>query len=60
MAAEDLIRTFPGITAKNARYVMRRVVSIKQLCEMKWQKYKNCWVTNLAKLVMTFYIVANK
>jgi DNA excision repair protein ERCC-4 len=34
MAAEDLLRTLPGITAKNARYVMRRVNSLKELCEM--------------------------
>jgi DNA excision repair protein ERCC-4 len=34
-AAEDLLRTFPGITAKNVRYVMRRVNSVRALCEMK-------------------------
>jgi len=34
-AAEDLLRTFPGITAKNVRYVMKRVSSVRALCEMK-------------------------
>ena len=33
-AAEDLLRTFPGITAKNVRHVMGRVESVRALCEM--------------------------
>ena len=33
-AAEDVLRTFPGITSKNIRYVMRQVESIKKLCDM--------------------------
>lgn len=34
VAAEDLLRTFPGVTSKNVRYVMRRVGSVRELCEM--------------------------
>jgi len=33
-AAEDLLRTFPGITAKNVRHVMKKVESVKKLCQM--------------------------
>lgn len=33
-AAEDLLRSFPGISSKNVRYVMKRVNSVRELCEM--------------------------
>ena len=33
-AAEDLLRTLPGISAKNVGYVMSKVESVKALCEM--------------------------
>ncbi|KAF9221255.1 hypothetical protein BS17DRAFT_270634 [Gyrodon lividus] len=33
-AAEELLRCLPGITAKNAKYVMSKVGSVRQLCEL--------------------------
>ncbi|KAI0056711.1 hypothetical protein BV25DRAFT_1976751 [Artomyces pyxidatus] len=33
-AAEELLRAIPGITAKNAKYVMGRVSSVRALCEL--------------------------
>lgn len=33
-AAEELLRTFPGITAKNVKYVMSKVQNVRELCEM--------------------------
>jgi len=33
-AAEELLRTIPGITAKNAKYVMSRVPSVRALCTL--------------------------
>lgn len=33
-AAEELLRSLPGITMKNVKYVMSKVGSVRQLCEM--------------------------
>lgn len=33
-AAEELLRCLPGITAKNVKYVMNKVNSVRELCEM--------------------------
>lgn len=33
-AAEELLRSLPGITAKNMQYVMGKVNSVRELCEM--------------------------
>lgn len=33
-AAEELLRTLPGITAKNVKHVMSRVASVRALCEL--------------------------
>ncbi|KIY50070.1 hypothetical protein FISHEDRAFT_57787 [Fistulina hepatica ATCC 64428] len=33
-AAEDLLRTLPGITAKNLKYVMSKIRNVRELCEM--------------------------
>lgn len=33
-AAEELLRCLPGVTAKNVKYVMNKVESVKRLCEM--------------------------
>ncbi|KAK7448452.1 DNA repair protein RAD16 [Stygiomarasmius scandens] len=33
-AAEELLRSFPGITAKNVKHVMSKVDSVRELCEM--------------------------
>lgn len=34
-AAEELLRSLPGITAKNVKHVMSKVRSVRDLCEMK-------------------------
>ncbi|KAF9269268.1 hypothetical protein L218DRAFT_917010 [Marasmius fiardii PR-910] len=33
-AAEDLLRTFPGITTKNVKFVMGKVRNVGEICEM--------------------------
>jgi DNA excision repair protein ERCC-4 len=33
-AAEELLRCLPGITAKNVKYVMGKVRSVRELCEI--------------------------
>ncbi|OSD00090.1 hypothetical protein PYCCODRAFT_1371782 [Trametes coccinea BRFM310] len=33
-AAEELLRSLPGITAKNVKHVMSRVRSVRELCEL--------------------------
>lgn len=33
-AAEDLLRSLPGITAKNVRHVMNMVGSVRELCDL--------------------------
>lgn len=33
-AAEELLRGLPGVTAKNVKYVMSRVGSVRELCAM--------------------------
>ena len=33
-AAEELLRSLPGITAKNVKHVMNRVKSVRELCEL--------------------------
>jgi len=52
LAAEKLIRSFPGITAKNTRYVMGKVSSVKELCALSLEQVqevlglepgKACW-----------------
>ncbi|EIN05331.1 hypothetical protein PUNSTDRAFT_54777 [Punctularia strigosozonata HHB-11173 SS5] len=51
-AAEELLRCLPGITAKNVKYVMSKVASVRQLCELPLAKVqeilgvepgKACW-----------------
>jgi DNA excision repair protein ERCC-4 len=34
LAAEELLRSLPGVTAKNARYVMGKVSSVRELCDL--------------------------
>ena len=36
-AAEELLRSLPGITAKNVKHVMSKVRSIRELCEMSME-----------------------
>jgi DNA excision repair protein ERCC-4 len=33
-AAEELLRSLPGISAKNVKHVMSKVRSVRELCEM--------------------------
>lgn len=33
-AAEELLRSLPGVTAKNVKYVMSKVGCVRELCEM--------------------------
>ena len=33
-AAEELLRTLPGISAKNVKHVMNRVRSVREFCEL--------------------------
>jgi DNA excision repair protein ERCC-4 len=51
-AAEELLRSLPGITMKNVKYVMSKVGSVRQLCEMNLMEVqeilgvepgKACW-----------------
>ena len=51
-AAEELLRTLPGISAKNIKHVMGRVESVREFCELKMEEVqgilgvepgKACW-----------------
>lgn len=51
-AAEELLRSLPGITAKNVKHVMSRVGSVRELCELEMKEVqeilgvepgKACW-----------------
>ncbi|RPD58723.1 hypothetical protein L226DRAFT_617201 [Lentinus tigrinus ALCF2SS1-7] len=51
-AAEELLRSLPGITAKNVKHVMSRVQSVRELCELEMKDVqeilgvepgKACW-----------------
>lgn len=37
-AAEELLRCIPGVTAKNVKYVMSKVRSVRELCELKGEE----------------------
>lgn len=39
--AEELLHTLPGITAKNAGYVMSRVGSIRELCDLPLEQLQD-------------------
>ncbi|KAI9511512.1 hypothetical protein F5148DRAFT_1171066 [Russula earlei] len=39
--AEELLHTLPGITAKNAGYVMSRVRSVRELCELSLEEVQD-------------------
>jgi DNA excision repair protein ERCC-4 len=39
-AAEEVLRSLPGITMKNYKSVMAKVKSIKELCEMNFEQMK--------------------
>lgn len=34
-AAEELLRSLPGVTAKNVKYVMSKVGSVREFCELE-------------------------
>lgn len=51
-AAEDLLRTIPGVTAKNVKFIAGKVGSVRGLCELKREEVeelfgkepgKKCW-----------------
>ena len=51
-AAEELLRSLPGITAKNVKHVMSKVKSVQELCELEMKDVqeilgvepgKACW-----------------
>lgn len=51
-AAEEVLRTLPGINDKNIKYVMRRVKTVRELCDMSLSQVqdilgvepgKACW-----------------
>ncbi|RXW19482.1 hypothetical protein EST38_g6377 [Candolleomyces aberdarensis] len=51
-AAEELVRCLPGVTAKNVKYLMSRVGSVRELCGLSLQEVqqilgvepgKECW-----------------
>lgn len=41
LAAEELLRSLPGVTAKNARYVMGKVSSIDELCALNMEQIQD-------------------
>jgi len=52
IAAEELLRTLPGVTTKNTRYVMGKVASVSEFCSLKLEQVqeilgvepgKACW-----------------
>jgi DNA excision repair protein ERCC-4 len=53
-AAEELLRTIPGITAKNAKYVMSRVPSIRALCELSLKEVQDIIGSEPGKLCWEF------
>ncbi|KAG0694267.1 hypothetical protein DFH29DRAFT_330248 [Suillus ampliporus] len=40
-AAEELLRCLPGVTAKNVKYVMSKVGSVRELCELDRKGVQN-------------------
>lgn len=40
-AAEDLLRSIPGITAKNVKHVMSKVRSVRELCELELSRVQD-------------------
>ena len=53
-AAEEVLRTIPGITAKNAKYVMSRVPSIRALCELSLREVQDILGSEPGKLCWEF------
>ncbi|EJD34490.1 hypothetical protein AURDEDRAFT_188995 [Auricularia subglabra TFB-10046 SS5] len=40
-AAEDLLRSIPGITAKNVKHVMSKIRSVRELCELELSRIQD-------------------
>ncbi|KZV76813.1 hypothetical protein PENSPDRAFT_645911 [Peniophora sp. CONT] len=53
-AAEEVLRTIPGITAKNAKYVMSRVPSIRALCDLSLRDVQDILGSEPGKLCWEF------
>lgn len=52
--AEELLRSLPGITAKNVRHVMSMVESIKELCELDLPSVQAILGLEAGKTLYTF------
>ncbi|KZO94381.1 hypothetical protein CALVIDRAFT_224105 [Calocera viscosa TUFC12733] len=52
--AEDLLRCFPGITSKNVRYVMGKVGSVRDLCELSREEMESLLGTEGGKQCYAF------
>jgi len=53
-AAEELLRTFPGVTTKNVKHVMNKVGSIRELCELPLAKVQDILGVEPGKLCWEF------
>ena len=53
-APQDLLRSMPGITSKNYRYVMQKVKNLQELAEMDQQAVGELIGAENAKLLCTF------
>lgn len=40
-AAEELLRTLPGVNAQNVRHIMNKVGSVREFCELSLQEVQN-------------------
>src|SRR5882762_7620406 len=53
-AAEELLRAIPGITAKNVKYMMGKVGSVRGLCDMSVDEIKRLFGTGPGKACWNF------
>lgn len=53
-AAEELLRTLPGITAKNVKFVMSKVPSVRALCELDLAQVQSILGTEPGKACYQF------
>src|SRR5882762_890850 len=54
VAAEELLRAIPGITAKNVKYAMGKVGSVRGLCDMSVDEIKGLLGTGPGKACWDF------
>ena len=53
-AAEELLRCIPGVTAKNIKYVMSKVGSVRELCELTREEVQGILGVEPGKLCWNF------